>query len=104
MDTSNNNNNNNENIHNNNDNDNNNIGNNFNGIHEENNENMPLYFDYNATTPLLREVADAMMPYMIGLCGNPSSGHVYGKYAKEAVRKARQQVSNLINCEVIVYF
>lgn len=38
----------------------------------------PVYLDHNATTPLLPEVVDAMLPYLREHFGNPSSGHVYG--------------------------
>ena len=32
----------------------------------------PIYMDYNATTPILPEVKDAMMPYLTHNFGNPS--------------------------------
>lgn len=60
---------------------------------------MPIYFDYNATTPVLPEVVDAMLPYLREHFGNPSSAHVYGQRAKEAVEVARRQVADLIECE-----
>lgn len=59
----------------------------------------PIYLDFNATTPLLPEVVDAMLPYLREHFGNPSSGHVYGRRAKEAVELARGQVASLIGCE-----
>lgn len=59
----------------------------------------PIYLDFNATTPLLPEVVDAMLPYLREHFGNPSSGHVYGRRAKEAVERARAQVAALINCD-----
>jgi cysteine desulfurase len=59
----------------------------------------PIYLDFNATTPLLPEVVDAMLPYLREHFGNPSSGHVYGRRAKEAVELARGQVSSLIGCD-----
>ena len=34
-----------------------------------------IYLDYNATTPIDPAVAEAMLPYVHGLFGNPSSGH-----------------------------
>eukprot|EP00878_Enallax_costatus_P021779 GHUV01023072.1.p1 GENE.GHUV01023072.1~~GHUV01023072.1.p1 ORF type:complete len:189 (-),score=29.54 GHUV01023072.1:895-1461(-) len=58
-----------------------------------------IYLDYNATTPIYPEVAEAMKPYMFEQFGNPSSGHVYGKQTRAAVDKARQQVATLINCQ-----
>lgn len=59
----------------------------------------PIYLDFNATTPLLPEVVDAMLPYLREHFGNPSSGHVYGRRAKEAVELARGQVASLIGCD-----
>jgi cysteine desulfurase len=58
----------------------------------------PLYLDFNATTPLLPEVVDAMLPYLREHFGNPSSGHVYGQRAKAAVGRAREQVAALLGC------
>jgi cysteine desulfurase NifS/selenium donor protein len=58
----------------------------------------PIYLDYNATTPIAKEVADEMAPYLYGNFGNPSSTHPYGVQAKLAVEKARQQVADAINC------
>jgi cysteine desulfurase len=57
-----------------------------------------IYLDYNATTPIDKEVADAMIPYLYGNYGNPSSTHEFGVTAKKAVEKARGQVAALINC------
>ncbi|AKV04466.1 Cysteine desulfurase [Labilithrix luteola] len=61
--------------------------------------NGPIYLDYNATTPLLPEVVDAMLPYLREHFGNPSSGHVYGARARNAVDHAREQVATLLGCE-----
>lgn len=57
----------------------------------------PIYLDYNATTPIAKEVADAMLPYLSDFYGNPSSSHVFGVQTKMAVELARKQVANLIN-------
>jgi|GEM_PF-3427182 cysteine sulfinate desulfinase/cysteine desulfurase-like protein len=57
----------------------------------------PIYLDYNATTPIDPEVHKAMDPYLREHFGNPSSTHQYGRSSKEAVEKARQQVSELIS-------
>ena len=59
----------------------------------------PIYLDYNATTPIDKEVADAMQPYLFDLFGNPSSVHAYGVKTKQAVELARKQLANLLNCE-----
>lgn len=58
--------------------------------------NSPIYLDYNATTPVAPEVFEAMEPYLRREFGNPSSAHVYGRRAAQAVRKARCQVAALI--------
>jgi cysteine desulfurase len=58
----------------------------------------PIYLDYNATTPIDPEVADAMRPYLVERFGNPSSSHCYGKQAQQAVEQARQQVASLLHC------
>jgi cysteine desulfurase len=59
----------------------------------------PLYFDYNATTPVADEVAEAMLPYLYERFGNPSSGHPYGRVARRAVEAARTQVAALLSCQ-----
>ena len=58
----------------------------------------PIYLDYNATTPIAKEVADAMAPYLYDHFGNPSSTHPYGIKAKLAIETARKQVASTINC------
>ena len=58
----------------------------------------PIYLDYNATTPIDPEVAEAMSPYIFERFGNPSSSHWYGLQTKKAVEKARDQVANLLHC------
>jgi cysteine desulfurase len=58
----------------------------------------PIYLDHNATTPVLPEVVDAMLPWLTEHFGNPSSDHIYGYRTREAVVNARQQVADLIGC------
>jgi cysteine desulfurase len=53
----------------------------------------PIYLDFNATTPLAPQVLEAMLPYLHEHFGNPSSSHVYGQRAKEAVARARGQLA-----------
>lgn len=60
----------------------------------------PIYLDYNATTPVLPEVADAMQPFMTQYFGNPSSSHIYGRETKKAIENARIQVASLLDCSV----
>jgi len=59
----------------------------------------PIYLDHNATTPLLPEVVDAMLPYLREHFGNPSSDHAYGQRAREAVERARGQVALLVGSD-----
>ena len=62
-------------------------------------QDLPIYLDYNATTPIAKEVADAMAPYLYGHFGNPSSSHPHGVEAKQAVENARRQLAEVINCQ-----
>ncbi|MCE2500386.1 MAG: cysteine desulfurase [Dehalococcoidia bacterium] len=57
-----------------------------------------IYLDYNATTPIDPQVAEAMLPYIHGLFGNPSSGHSFGQGAREGINRARRQVADLLGC------
>ncbi len=59
----------------------------------------PIYLDYNATTPIDEEVAEAMRPFLDEFFGNPSSVHTYGVKTKLAVETARRQLAGLIGCE-----
>lgn len=59
---------------------------------------MPVYLDYNATTPLLPEVVDAMLPYLREHFGNPSSEHEIGRRARTAVEDSRQRVATMLGC------
>ena len=58
----------------------------------------PIYLDHNASTPLLPEVLEAMLPYLGEHYGNPSSPHIYGRVMHEAVERVRGQVAALIDC------
>ncbi|GMH33352.1 hypothetical protein BSKO_01186 [Bryopsis sp. KO-2023] len=57
-----------------------------------------IYLDYNATTPIYPEVAEAMNPFLHKHFGNPSSKHIYGTKCHGAVEDARKQVAGLIGC------
>jgi len=56
----------------------------------------PIYLDYNATTPVDAGVLDAMLPFLRGEFGNPSSAHALGGSARDAVEAARADVAALI--------
>ena len=64
-----------------------------------------VYLDNVATTPLLPEVREAMMPYLAELFGNPSCIHDWGDAPREAMEEARSQVAQLIgaNAEEIIF-
>jgi cysteine desulfurase len=55
-----------------------------------------IYLDHNATTPVDPEVLEAMLPYLRGEFGNPSSAYDLGRRAHDAIEKARVQVAGLI--------
>ncbi|HEO65775.1 MAG TPA: aminotransferase class V-fold PLP-dependent enzyme, partial [Spirochaetes bacterium] len=57
-----------------------------------------IYLDHNATTPIDPEVREAMIPYMEGDYGNPSSIYSEGKKARMAVENARRSLGQLLNC------
>lgn len=56
----------------------------------------PVYLDHNATTPLDPRVLEAMLPWMSGEHGNPSSVHSFGQGAREAVEGARGTLARLL--------
>ena len=56
-----------------------------------------IYLDYNATTPVLPEVLEAMMPYFTTEWGNPSSTYKFGYKIKSVIETAREQVASLIS-------
>jgi cysteine desulfurase len=58
-----------------------------------------IYLDHNATTPVAREVAASMQPFLAEVCGNPSSLHWAGISTRDAVEAARSQVAALLCCD-----
>ena len=59
----------------------------------------PVYLDYAATTPVAREVLEAMAPYFRANPGNPSSSHGPGLVARNAIEEARGSVARMLGCE-----
>jgi cysteine desulfurase len=64
-----------------------------------NRSHMRVYFDYNATTPLAPEVAEAVARATQDLFGNASSIHYFGQQAKAALDEARSAVAALIHAD-----
>lgn len=60
---------------------------------------MKVYLDHAATTPVAREVLEAMIPFFSEKFGNASSLHAYGREARKALEESREKVAKLINAE-----
>ena len=58
-----------------------------------------IYLDHNATTPVLPEVREAMMPYLTEQWGNPSSAYKFGSKLKAVIETGREQVAELIGAQ-----
>ena len=56
-----------------------------------------VYLDNAATTPMDDRVIEAMLPFMRGHFGNPSSVHRHGREVRTAIEKARKKVAELIH-------
>ena len=56
-----------------------------------------VYLDNAATTPVAKEVLEAMMPYFSEKYGNASSLHAYGREAKDALEGAREKIAKKLN-------
>jgi cysteine desulfurase len=57
-----------------------------------------IYMDHAATTPVRREVLDAMLPYFSERFGNPSSLYALAEESRNAIERAREQVAGVLNC------
>ena len=58
-----------------------------------------IYLEHAASTPVLQEIINEMIPYLGNLYGNPSSIHTYGIKSKIAVQIARRRVASLIGAK-----
>lgn len=56
-----------------------------------------IYFDNAATTQLDSSVLEAMMPFLTGKFGNPSSIYSYGRESKIGIEAARKSVAKILN-------
>ena len=59
---------------------------------------MQIYLDNAATTKMSKTAINAMLPYMDGIYGNPSSLHSAGQKANEALWGARERIAKCIGC------
>jgi cysteine desulfurase len=60
---------------------------------------MAIYLDHASTTPLRREVLDAMLPYLTESFGNPSSAHAFGRAARAGLDEAHERVAQQLGAE-----
>ena len=58
-----------------------------------------VYSDNAATTPISKNVYNAMLPYLTSGYGNPSSLYTLGREEKKAMDQAREAVAHSLNCE-----
>jgi cysteine desulfurase len=58
-----------------------------------------IYLDANATTPMLPEVMEVMLPWLRERFGNPSSAHRAGRHARRGIEIARAQVAALLQAQ-----
>ena len=58
-----------------------------------------IYLDYNATTPLCEAARTAMLPFLEGKFGNPSSVHAAGREARAAIDDARDGLADLLGAK-----
>jgi cysteine desulfurase len=59
----------------------------------------PVYLDHAATTPVRPEAVEAMLPYLGGTFGNPSSAHRFGRAARAGLEQARRDIAQVLGVE-----
>ena len=57
-----------------------------------------LYFDHNATAPVMREAREAWLEATEKIHGNPSSPHTFGLAANKAMSAAREKLAHFLGC------
>lgn len=57
------------------------------------------FFDHNSTTALKPQVLEAMLPWLTQPSGNPTSRHIYGRNAREAIDMARKQIADCVGVQ-----
>jgi cysteine desulfurase len=57
-----------------------------------------IYFDFNATAPVMREARDAWLEATERIHGNPSSPHAFGLAANRAMTDAREKLASFLGC------
>lgn len=68
-------------------------------VRQNRSNNHLIYLDHAASTPVLPEIINEMIPYLGDLYGNPSSIHTYGIKSKIAIQIARRRVASLIGAK-----
>ncbi|MEM7826906.1 MAG: cysteine desulfurase family protein [Candidatus Aenigmatarchaeota archaeon] len=58
-----------------------------------------IYLDHAATTPIAKEVLEAMMPFFAEKFGNASSLHSWGREAREALEKSREIIKRSVHAK-----
>lgn len=60
---------------------------------------VSVYLDHAATTPVRREVLEAMLPFLTERFGNSTGAHAAGRAARRAVDDAREEISTLLGVD-----
>ncbi len=60
-----------------------------------------IYFDYASTTPVRKEVLEAMLPYFSEKFGNPSSLHSFGQEALKAIDESREKIRKILKADLL---